>query len=456
MPATQPLQRPARTRAPRPAGLPERIGQYRVIERLGEGATSEVFRARDAFHQRDVAIKRVRPAFAVASDDDRFQQHFFAAEAALVGRLQHPNIVQIHDAVDDPHAPYLVMEYVPGPTLRSHCRIDALLPLAQVVQIGFKCAMALAYVARQGLIHRDVKPANILTVVRDAAVADVKITDFGSVMNLHAERTQVFRVGSLAYMSPEQLDGDDLDARADIYSLAAVLYHLIAGRAPFHAAQQAVLMHQIHHAAPAPLGALRAGVPPRLEQLVAAGLAKRRDDRPADWEAFAHELSALAAGDELPRGPLHDVLDSERFELLRSLEFFKGFGDVELWEVVHRAQWQRHPFGHALYRCGEAGSHFHIIAQGEVEVFRDGRRVAQLKPGTSVGEMAYLAPSAELRLHSADVVVSQPATTISFTPATLDQLGLGTRRLFDSAFIGVLVRRLHAAHEALAHPRRIL
>ena len=89
-------------------------------------------------------------------------------------------------------------------------------------------------------------------------------------------------------------------------------------------------------------------------------------------------------------------------------------------------------------------------------MYRDGQRVAQLGTGTSVGEMAYLAPNPDLRIHSADVVVSEPATTISFTPKTLEQLGLGTRRLFDAAFIRVLVRRLHAAHEALAYPRRIL
>ena len=134
---------------------------------------------------------------------------------------------------------------------------------------------------------------------------------------------------------------------------------------------------------------------------------------------------------------------------------FQNFGDVELWEVVHRAKWQRFHFGHALYRKGEEGNSFHIMAQGEVEVFRDGKKVAQLGAGTSVGEMAYLAPSAELKKHSTDVIVTEPATTISFTPDTLTQLSPNTRHLFHDSFIKVLVRRLHAAHEALAHPRRI-
>jgi len=349
-----------------------------------------------------------------------------------------------------------VLEYVPGGTLREYCRPDALLSLEQIVEVGFKCAMALGYVYRQGLIHRDVKPANLLANVERGQVLDVKITDFGSALNLEATRTQVFRVGSLTYMSPEQLDGADLDARADQYSLAAVLYHLIAGRPPFEAAHQAALMHQICNAEPPPLTGLRDGVPAALDAIVRRALAKSREQRHADWDEFAQALSALVARRELPRGALREVLDSERFNLLRSLDFFSGFGDVELWEVVHRAAWQRHAYGAALFRKGQLGGSFHIIAAGRVEVFRDGRRVAELAHGTSVGEMVYLAPSPDLRVHSADVIVSEAATTVSFTPETMDRFSVATRHLFDVAFIGVLVRRLHAAHEALHHPRRIL
>jgi eukaryotic-like serine/threonine-protein kinase len=436
--------------------LPAQIGKYRVRAKLGEGATSEVFLARDGFRELDVAIKRVRTGFAADSRDGHFQERFFAAEAALVGRLQHPNVVQILDAVADPAGPYLVMEYVAGPTLRRFCRADALLPLDQVVEIGFKCAMALGYVFRQGLIHRDVKPANILAVLDADQVVDVKITDFGSVFALDSDRTQVYRVGSLAYMSPEQLDGDPLDCRADIYSLSAVLYHLVAGRPPFDATQQAAIMHQIYHAEPPPLQALRDGVTPALEALIRQGLAKRRGERFADWDGFAQALSALVANREVPRGPLQGVLDSERFNLLRTLEFFKGFGDVELWEVVHRAKWRRLPFGTAIYKKGQEGNSFHIIAQGTVEVYRDGQRVAQLGAGTSVGEMAYLAPNPALKTHGADVLVTEPAMTIAFTPESMESLSPSTRHLFDAAFIHVLVRRLHAAHEQLAHPRRIL
>jgi serine/threonine protein kinase len=439
-----------------PAELPLLIGKYRVLKKLGEGATSEVFLCHDDFQDMDVAIKRVRPTAMGDSQDNRFFERFFAAEAALVGRLKHPNVVQIYDAVPDPVEPYLVMEYVPGNTLRPYCRADQLLPLELIVELGFKCAMALDYVYRQGLIHRDVKPANLLVTLTNGSVTDVKVTDFGSVLNLASDVTQVYRVGSLAYMSPEQLDGAALDCRADIYSLGAVLYHLIAGRPPFDAQVQSALMHQIYHQSPPPLTRLRDGVSATVDAVIQRALNKDPGQRYRGWDEFAQALSALISQQHVPRGQLQGVLDSERFTLLRSLDFFASFGDVELWEVVHRAKWQRFDFGHALYRRGDEGSDFHIIAKGELEVFRDGEKVAQLGAGTSVGEMAYLAPSAELRHHSTDVIVTETATTISFSPETLAQLSPSCRHRFDEGFIRVLVRRLHAAHEALAHPRRIL
>lgn len=440
---------------PAPSG-PRQLGKYRILGRLGQGGTSEVFLALDPFRNLQVAIKRMRPGSRSTDMERRFASRFFAAEAALVGRLHHPNVVRLLDAVDDPDGPYLVMEHVPGVTLRHFCQPDNLLSLEQVVEVGFKCAMALGYVYQQGLIHRDVKPANILVVRDGNDITDVKVSDFGSVLNLESDETQVHRVGSLAYISPEQLDGADLDCRSDIYSLGAVLYHLVAGRPPFEAEHQGALLQQIWAEDPPSLLGCRDGVSEALNQVICGALAKSPADRPADWDSFAASLSALIVNHEVPRGSLQRVLDSERFNLLRSLDFFAEFGDAQLWEVVHRAAWLRFPAEHKICRIGSTSQRFHILAQGEVEVLREHRRVAKLGPGTSVGEMAYLAPSEELRVHAADVVAIDGCTTVSFTPETLAQLTVPTRHAFDRGFIRVLVRRLHAAHEALDHPRRIL
>lgn len=437
--------------------LPAYVGKYRILRRLGEGATSEVFLALDEFSNTEVAIKRVRAGTGEEGPSGHFPSRFFANEAALAGRLKHPNVVQILDAYPDPVEPFLVMEYVPGVTLRNFCQPDQLLPLDVMVEVGFKCAMALSYVFRQGVVHRDVKPANLLAVVDGQGhVTDVKVSDFGSALNLNSERTQIHRVGSLAYMSPEQLDGSDLDCRSDIYSLGAVLYHLVSGRPPFVGQSQAALMNQIYHLPPPSLKGQRSGVTAELDLVIQRALAKQAQDRYPDWDSFARALSDLVARQLVPMAQRQEVMDSERFNLLRSLDFFLGFDDVQLWEVVHRARWRRYKIGYELYKKGQEGNTFHIIAHGELEVFRDGQSVARLGVGTSVGEMAYLAPNPELRRHSTDVIVTAQCTAISFTPESLGQLTEPCQHRFDSAFIRVLVRRLHVAHEALAHPRRIL
>ncbi|MFN3416571.1 MAG: serine/threonine-protein kinase [Caldimonas sp.] len=439
-----------------PSGLPAHIGEYRVVRKLGEGATSEVFLCHDAFHDRDVAIKLVRPSALRDPVDGRYYSRFFAAEASLVGRLHHPHIVQLYDAVDGPDEAYLVMEYVEGTTLKSYCRADQLLPLELIVEIGFKCAMALGYVFRQGLIHRDIKPANILAVTSAGQITDVKLTDFGSVLHLQSDTTQVHRVGSLAYMSPEQIDGGPLNAQSDMYALAAVLYHLITGHPPVEAQSQGEMIQQVLYGPVVAPSERRQGVSTAVDEVILRALNKAPADRYDHWDDFAHALAGLIASRQVPRGNLQAVLDSERFSLLRSLDFFRQFDDVELWEVVHQARWQRFGFGHKLMSRGERGRDFHVIAQGSVDVLRDGLRVESLGAGSTVGEMAYLAPSKEPRLRTADVVVTEPVTTISFTPESLRRMSLACRDRFNEAFIAVLVRRLHAAHEALSHPQRIL
>ena len=433
------------------ADLPSHVGKYRILRRLGEGATSDVFLAEDPFNKTEVAIKRMR-AWASGHGNGDVGLRFYSAEAALAGKLFHPNVVQILDAVPEAGAPYLVMEYVPGVTLKHFCRSDRLLPLDQIVELGFKCAMALSYVFRQGVIHRDVKPANLLALIdAQGYVTDVKVSDFGSALNLMSDATQVHRVGSLAYMPPEQIEGGDVDMRADIYALGAVLYHLIAGRPPFDAPNQMALMHQIYHQTPPSLVGLRGGVTLELDTVIMKALAKHPSERYADWEAFGRALSELVSQQHVPLARFSEVKDSERFNMLRALEFFGDFGDVELWEVVRRARWRRFPPDHALYKKGQEGNTFHIIAQGDVEVWRDGNLVATMGQGTSVGEMAYLSPNPALRRHSTDIKVkSESCTTISFTPESLGLLSPECQHRFDRAFIQVLVRRLHAAQETLA------
>lgn len=429
------------------------IGKYRVLRQLGEGATARVFLCHDAFDDRMVAVKLLRDSVLKDPALGRSHSRLFMAEASLVGKLKHPHVVEIFDAVSGDDLNYLVMEFVPGTTMRRYCAPDRLLPLDQLAELMFKCAMALDYVARHGVIHRDLKPANILAVTRGDTVVDVKLTDFGSALVHDADATQVQRVGSLAYMAPEQLEGRDLDARTDIYSLGAVMYHLVTGRIPFDAPTDTALMYQILHGEVAPPSTLREACPPGLDALILRALARSRQDRHESWEHFHTELQALISSPALAASDFHTVRDSERFKQLRSLPFFGEFDDLALWEVVRSGQWRRYRPGEALFEAGTHGNDFHLITEGIVHVIRGAQRVAEMGTGHCVGEMAYLAPDPQRRKRSVDVVAHQPTTTVSFTPDSLRGTSLACQRAFDTAFIRLLVDRLSAAQAAAQHAR---
>ena len=176
------------------APLRDRVGKHPVMKRLGSGATSEVFLCHDPFNDRDVAVKVVSTdAFDDPARGKLFKK-LFVNEASLAGKLQHPHIVQIYDAVAEDRLNYIVMEYVDGGTLEKFCASDSLLPIERVVEMAFKCTRALEFAHRMGITHRDIKPANIL----HAGGSDVKITDFGAALNSASETTQVAAIGSPA------------------------------------------------------------------------------------------------------------------------------------------------------------------------------------------------------------------------------------------------------------------
>ena len=193
--------------------LPETIGKYPILRELGRGATSRVYLGRDPFANRNVAIKVIH---SDASADATMQRRFrkvFLNEASLAGRLVHPHIITIYDAVIAEEFSYIVMEFVEGRTLEYYTDTGPLLPLEKVVEIIFKCTLALDFAQRHGVIHCDIKPANILVSDRH----EVKISDFGASLYHNAEHTQLKGIGSPAYMSPEQVQELELTHHTDIY-----------------------------------------------------------------------------------------------------------------------------------------------------------------------------------------------------------------------------------------------
>lgn len=419
----------------------QKVGKYEIIRELGKGATSVVYEAVDPFQNRHVAIKVVFPEALGDKELGKRYRKLFVTEASLAGKLSHPHIVAIYDAVADDEASYIVMEYVDGTTLEKFTSFENLLPIRLIVEIIFKCARALDYAARQGVIHRDIKPANILL----AGESDIKISDFGAALTLASETTQVTGIGSPAYMSPEQVKEHSLTHQTDIFSLGVVMYQLLTGKLPFHGTNNFSMIYQIINVDPPPPSEFRNEVPPRIDVIVKRALQKATADRYQNWEEFTHDLvSALG----LQQKPREGIPESEKFDTLRKLEFFRYFSDVELWEVLRLAVWRKHPRDAVLIQEGDVGSSFFILAEGEVKVIKDDRLLNVLKPGECFGEMAYLGKQKFQR--SASVISMSDVTAIEIRAETLAQSSEICRHHFHGAFLELLVDRLTMANTRLS------
>ncbi|HYZ16301.1 MAG TPA: Stk1 family PASTA domain-containing Ser/Thr kinase, partial [Candidatus Acidoferrum sp.] len=267
--------------------------RYRVDGKLGNGGMALVYVGTDTLLRRRVAIKVLRDQYA--SDDDFVKRFFLEAQSAA--KLSHPNIVNVYDFGHEDNAYYIVMELVDGSTLGELLRDDRVLPEPVAVDYAVQIASGLAYAHRQGLLHRDVKPANILVTQDDV----VKISDFGIARAVSEHTLGVTQpgmvMGSVAYISPEQAQGKELDERSDLYSVGVVLYQMLTGALPFSGETPvAVALKQVSEPAP-PIDPATSGVSPAVASIVARLLRKN----PAERFASATELaSALREARERP------------------------------------------------------------------------------------------------------------------------------------------------------------
>lgn len=268
-----------------------RIGRFEISGLLGEGAMGVVYLAHDPQIERPVAIKTLRLEGSGAGRAELESR--FLKEAKLAGRLQHPNVVTIYEAGRDGALPYIAMEYVDGDPLTRFLGPAEGLTLAQRVEVIREAALALAHAHERGVLHRDVKPGNIL-LTRDRRV---KVADFGigKLLSGAADLTRTGQmIGSPAYMSPEQIRGEKLDGRSDFFSLGVVFYELLTGVRPFPGDSITTLVYQILHTEPRDPLAVRADLPPAASEVFARLLAKSPDRRPASAAAFLDEVRRIA------------------------------------------------------------------------------------------------------------------------------------------------------------------
>lgn len=287
------------------------IGRYEIIDELGRGAMGSVLRARDPAVGRTVALKCILSTALAGDQKSEFRDRFFR-EARAAGALAHPGIVPVFDVGEDDGVPYLVMELVQGRTLDNAMKAGERYSLERVCEIGQQIAEALGYAHRNGVVHRDVKPANILMTSREVYGSErPRITDFGVAKLAGGEITTTGQLlGTPAFMAPEQFTGAPVDGRSDLFSLGVILYRMATGEQPFGGETITAVSYKIVHTDPIPASRLNPAVGPKLEAVILRTLAKNPSERFQTGEELAAELAAArpgaqAAGIYPPPQPFH-------------------------------------------------------------------------------------------------------------------------------------------------------
>lgn len=291
---------------------PEKLGKYQIRATLGRGAMGVVYEGFDPLIERTVALKTIRKDLL---DHDQLDEILsrFKREAQAAGRLNHPSIVTVYEYGEEGDIAYIAMEYVRGRELKEFLDKNKRFSLGVIVKIMTQLLDALAYSHKHGVVHRDVKPANII-VLKDGRV---KVTDFGIAHIESSSLTQFGDVlGTPSYMSPEQFTGETVDARSDLFSAGVILYHMMTGEKPFPGKAMTTIMHRVINAVPIKPSELNFKVPSVLDDLVVKALAKRPADRFQSAGEFARALVAASKGHDFvtPTRPSSSAQEATVFE----------------------------------------------------------------------------------------------------------------------------------------------
>lgn len=420
--------------------VPDRIGKYVIRQELGRGAGGVVYKSYDPFVQRDVAVKvAYHKGDGLLRPEDTEEGRAFFAEARAAGLLQHPNIVSLFDAGVEGKLFYLVMEYVEGTTLAPMCRAAGLRPnLDRVVDIIYKCAKALDFAHGKGILHRDVKPSNIM--INPAGLP--KLMDF-SIAEITEDNPTNFALtasllGSPLYMSPEQAKMMRLTPASDLYSLGAVMFQMLTGQPMFRAESLRVLLGQIERQVAPSVESLRPEVPKELSDLVARLLAKNPKDRPQSGKELAADLAMIydrigAQGRQLVKRDNSDTL--------RRLRFFDRFSGAEMEEILQVGSLAHYGSNALITQEGEVDSAFYIIVLGAAEIRLGGRLLHRLEKGDCFGEAGLSAGSKA----STTVISESPVLALKINESRLEQCSEQCRLRFYKTFLEAMINRLSAA-----------
>lgn len=417
----------------------DRIGKFQLNKVIGKGSSGTVYHAIDTFSGREVALKVLDMAVAnkPENDDANFMQ--FMTEASLAGQLIHPHIASIIEASVSDDSGYIAVEYVPGGDLSQYTTRGNLISQEDAIQIAFKSCGALDYAFRQGIVHRDIKPQNILI----ASGTNIKVADFGAAYLSKTLDSQISSIGSPLFMSPEQINNMPLGLHSDMYSLGVVLYLLFTGQRPFLSNSLDELLKEILNSEPIAPTLHRPELSSEIDQIIQRMMAKSPEDRYPSWAELALELAKI--------GRLtisqSEISDSEKFVALKKVRLLGQLDDAELWELVQICKWSRVPSRSVIVREGEAGASLFFLGSGQVKVTKQDRLLNLLDAGECIGEMSYIKEGA---IHRQATVESMSDVILAeFEKDALDKLSLRCRYQLSQALLNSLVDRLVHADDRI-------
>ena len=399
-----------------------------------------VYEAYDPFVQRTVAIKVAHTSLDMDAATVQKVRELFFAEVFSAGRMHHPSVVSVYDAGQENDLNYIVMEFVDGTTLQEYVSGGRTLNPKQIVDVIYQCAKGLDYVHRQGVIHRDLKPGNIML----SNDGDVKIMDFSIAhVDVGFESPNAEVHGSPMYMPPEQLSEEKrLVAQSDIYSLGAVMYALLARKAPYKASSLESLIYKISNLEPQPIQELNPDVDYNIIAIVEKAIQKIIYDRYDTALEMARDLSKAV-------GSLRDIGEridmQEKWKTLRYLAFFKDFSDEQITEVVNASEWKEFEKGNVIVTEGEPETAFYIIAKGGVEVVKNDKVVGLMKQGDCFGEIAFLTRQPR----NATIMARTEVSLMSVSASLMEQASTETQIRYYRIFLENLISRLSQATDKL-------
>jgi eukaryotic-like serine/threonine-protein kinase len=410
----------------------ENLGKYQIRRLLGKGASGKVFLALDTFSGAEVALKIIDSEVLNDPDLGAIRMRQFMNEASLAGKLDHPHIVKILEAVVDTDPGYIAMEYVSGGTLAEKLVLGASMSLDDIIEIAFKCCGALEYAGRHGIVHRDIKPANVMI----ADDAGVKVSDFGAAYFHRANVTQISNIGTPLYESPEQVSSQPLTQQSDMFSLGVLLYEMSTGIQPFKADSVPEIFNLILRHDPPPPSRINHKLPAQFDAILTRALAKNPAQRFLGWAEFA---LALADAGKLSVFA-NRIPDTEKFQSLRRMKFLTEFNDAEIWELLRAGKWTRHPAQTAILNEGDAGASMYLLAEGQLKVTRNGRLLNVIGAGECFAEMAYVQAMPAPR--QATVVAATDVLVVEIQRGALDSFSQGCQTRFANALLRTLTDRL--------------